>query len=45
MMELKLIEKLLLRIANSQDDKWTYKDSGSKDFNPRDYNCGGFYLH
>ena len=38
---IKTYRKLLLRIANSQDDKWTYKDSGSKDFNPRDYQLWG----
>ena len=38
---IKTYRELLLRIANSQNDKWTYKDSGSKDFNPRDYNLWG----
>ena len=38
---IKMYRELLLRIANSQNDKWTYKDSGSKDFNPRDYNLWG----
>jgi len=38
---IKTYRKLLLRIANSQDDKWTYKDSGSKDNNPRDYQLWG----
>jgi len=38
---IKTYRELLLRIANSQNDKWTYKDSGAKDFNPRDYNLWG----
>jgi hypothetical protein len=38
---IKMYRELLLRIANSQNDMWTYKDSGSKDFNPRDYNLWG----
>ena len=37
----KLYQELLLEIASSKDDYWVYKDSGEKNFNPRDYNLWG----
>jgi len=38
---IKLYKELLLKIATAKEDKWTYKDSGKDDFNPRDYNVWG----
>ena len=37
----KLYQELLLEIASSKEDYWVYKDSGEKNFNPRDYNLWG----
>ena len=34
-------KNLLLRIATAKEDKWIYKDSGTKNFNPRDYQLWG----
>ena len=38
---IRLYEELFLEIASSKDDYWVYKDSGEKNFNPRDYNLWG----
>ena len=38
---IKLYEELILAIATAKPDNWIYKDSGVKDFNPRDYNVWG----
>jgi len=36
-----LYKELILKIATAKKDKWTYKDSGKDDFNPRDYQLWG----
>jgi len=38
---IKTYKELLLKIANPKKDNWTYKNSGEKNFNPRDYNVWG----
>ena len=38
---IKAFKELILKITHSKKDYWTYKDSGVKDFNPRDYNLWG----
>ena len=38
---IKLFKELILKIATAKKDKWTYKDSGKDDFNPRDYTVWG----
>ena len=38
---IKTYKELLLRIATAKEDKWIYKDSGVKNFNPRDYQLWG----
>jgi len=38
---IKLYKELILKIATAKKDKWTYKDSGKDDFNPRDYSVWG----
>ncbi|MDC3269950.1 hypothetical protein OAU87_01815 [Alphaproteobacteria bacterium] len=38
---IKLYKELILKIATAKKDKWTYKDSGKDDFNPRDYTVWG----
>jgi hypothetical protein len=38
---IKAFKELLLKITHSKKDYWTYKDSGVKNFNPRDYNLWG----
>ena len=38
---IKTFKELILKITHSKKDYWTYKDSGVKNFNPRDYNLWG----
>ena len=38
---IKVFKELILKITHSKKDYWTYKNSGVKDFNPRDYNLWG----
>ena len=38
---IKAFKELILKITHSKKDYWTYKDSGVKNFNPRDYNLWG----
>ena len=38
---IKLYEELILAIASARPDNWSYKNSGTDDFNPRDYNVWG----
>ncbi len=38
---IKAFKELILKITHSKKDYWTYKNSGVKDFNPRDYNLWG----
>ena len=38
---IKIFKELILKITHSKKDYWTYKDSGVKNFNPRDYNLWG----
>ena len=38
---IKLYEELILDIASANPDNWSYKNSGTDDFNPRDYNVWG----
>jgi hypothetical protein len=38
---IQLYKELILKIATAKKDKWTYKDSGKDDFNPRDYELWG----
>ena len=38
---IQLYKELILKIATAKKDKWTYKDSGKNDFNPRDYELWG----
>ena len=38
---IRLYEELILAIASAKPDNWIYKNSGKKDFNPRDYNVWG----
>ncbi len=36
-----LYKELILKIVTAKKDKWTYKNSGKDDFNPRDYQLWG----
>jgi hypothetical protein len=38
---IQLYKELILKIATAKKDKWTYKNSGKDDFNPRDYELWG----
>ena len=38
---IKLYEELILAIASARPDNWSYKNSGTDNFNPRDYNVWG----
>ena len=38
---IQLYKELILKIVTAKKDKWTYKNSGKDDFNPRDYQLWG----